>query len=125
VKQNIDVTQVKTLSPVAREHLDEWFAESWIEWDDDFAYVYIPEEETGDNDGRFRGLWGSEQEFTFPQEYVGKISNYEGTILPLMDITQMLQFLEDHDQAYKPVPIAELCDNLWEQVRAILEEGHS
>lgn len=116
MKKHITPDQLETLSPKAQQRLEDWFDNTY-EYDDDLIHVFIPQEKTENHDGTFKGQWDSEPEFIYPQKYVGKIKNHRGTILPLMDITLMWQFLEDHHVLHPQ----QSCDELWEVVKAVLE----
>ena len=139
MQQYITVDQLKTLSPLARIRLEDWFADTY-EWDDDPVYVYIPEEERDEHDGMFKGQWDSERSFIYPEEYSGKIKNHQGTVLPILDITQMVQFLNERDNddlAFRlhllihegkretgnkwSFDADALCTSLWEGVKTILQ----
>jgi hypothetical protein len=136
----ITVDDLKTLSPQAQQRLSEWYVDS-DEWDDDPVYCYIPEEAVNGHDGIFKGTWESECEFQHPEDYLGKLKNYEGMILPILSIQQMLELLDANDNAdlalqlYLLIHVAELeapfntwsfnsallCQRLWEGVKRILE----
>lgn len=140
MQQYITVDDLKALSPQAQQRLEAWFVES-LEWDDDPVYVYIPQEAINGHDGIFKGEWATECEFQYPQDYRGKISSHEGTVLPIMDIQQMLQFLDANDnedlafRLYRLIDepsvnishkwtlnSALFCQSLWEGVKSLLEK---
>lgn len=96
MEQHITIEQLETLSPQAQERLQAWFKDTY-EYDDDLINVYIPQEKNGESEGHFTGQWDSEEEFDYPEEYIGKIKNHRGTILPLLTVGQMVSFLDEHD----------------------------
>ncbi len=146
MKQYITPEQVSALTPDAQHALIDWFRDT-IEWDDDQVQVYIPEEQSADTDGVFAGNWDRECYFDYPEPYIGKLKNHEGTILPLLNIGQLIAFLDEriHQQSvhgywqmhctgggatwrviHSPTMgsgngFPELCDALWEAVKAHLE----
>ncbi len=122
IKQRITVDQAKELSESAQRQLAEWLEHNV--GDGDPVHVFIPQEEYGQYDGEFLGMWDQEFEFDYPDERIGKLKNHEGTIIPLMDIGQMLQFLADLDVMPVTLPFSpvELCDELWSQCKEELEQ---
>lgn len=121
IKQHITVAQAKELPEAVQQQLAEWL--KYNVGDGDLVHVFIPQEELGEYDGEFLGTWDQEFEFDYPDERTGKLKNHEGTIIPLMDIGQMLQFLADRDAMPITLPFspAELCDELWSQCKDELE----
>jgi hypothetical protein len=141
MRQYITATQVQELSEPAWQVLAEWFEGREEQYGDDVVHVYIPEEKDGQLKGEFHDLWGSEHEFEYPEEYVGKLCNHKGTIIPLLSIGELIEFLDKHnndDLAYRMRLIThaggtrfnqwsfeteELLPTLWKGVKAILERG--
>jgi hypothetical protein len=143
MKQHITPEQIISLIPEAQEVLSGWFKDT-IKWDDNHVRVYIPEERTAADNGVFEGNWDREYEFFYPELYIGKLKNHEGTILPLLDVSQLIELLDiciqaeelsgpwqmfrSSDSAQWRVMTAtatchssELCDALWEATRKLLE----
>ncbi len=121
IKQHITIDQVKELSEASQQQLAEWL--EYAVGDGDPVHVFIPQEEQGAYDGEFLGAWDQEFDFDYPDERVGKLKNHEGTIIPLMDIGQLLQFLEDRFILPLTLPFSPLvlCDELWSQCKEELE----
>lgn len=121
MKQDIDVEQLEALSEEAKKRLAEWFYNQPIS-DDTYVQVYIPEEKGGEYDGVFEGeIGGREMEFVYPEPQICDINHHEGTVLPLFSIGDMLNFLEVQG-LFEPIMIsANLCDVLWERVKAFFE----
>jgi len=120
VKQNIDVEQLEALSEAAAERLAEWFYNQPI-YDDTYVQVYIPEEKDGEYGGVFEGEFDREFEFEYPDPYIGKLKKHEGTILPLFSIGDMLNFLEVQGLFEAIMISTDMCDVLWERVKAFFE----
>jgi hypothetical protein len=122
MKQWITKEQVMELSPAAQQRLAKWFDES-MQYDDDLARVFIPEEASGEYGGLFSGRWGDEYEFTYPEDYDGKLKNHQGTILPLLDIGQMMEIISENDLqiSVQVIDGAGVCDYLWKVVKALME----
>lgn len=121
MKQNIDVKQLEALSEEAIERLEEWFYNQPLS-DDTYVRVYIPEEKDGECGGIFEGeIGGNEFEFDYPEPRICDINHHEGTVLPLLSIGDMLDFLEVQG-LFEPIMIStDLCDVLWEKVKAFFE----
>jgi hypothetical protein len=115
MKAHITPGQLMELSPTARLKLSDWFDSN--ESDREQLHVFIPEEVDGEHEGVFEGCWDDEQEFVYPHEYIGKLRRHKGTVLPLMDVTLLWWFLEDHDQPHPQQSV----DELWDAVKAVLE----
>lgn len=143
MEQRITIEQLNELSPQAQQRLHAWF-DGTYEYGDDLIDVYIPEEKDGEYGGHFTGQWDSEKEFIFPEEYIGKIQNHRGTILPLLTVGQMIEFLDEHDKddlacrlqllLHTDMTKAEnrwsfdtgsLLYDLWEGVKTVLEQEMS
>jgi hypothetical protein len=85
------------------------------------ARVYIPEERDAESGGEFVGLWDSEHEFDYPEEYAGKLKKHRGTILPLLDIGQMMEIMVEHN-VHSDIPANDgTCDYLWSVVKPLIE----
>lgn len=121
MKQHITKEQVMELSDAAQQRLAAWFDASMPN-DDCLARVFIPEEKDGEFGGEFSGEWDSEHEFTFPEEYIGKLKNHQGAILPLLDIGQMIELLNENDLVFKITTDTTTCDHLWRLVKYLLED---
>lgn len=139
MKQHITDKQVSALSTPALAHLQAWW-QSGIEHDDDVVSVYIAEEQSS-----YVGRWDQEYPFDYPFEYIGKLKNHEGTMLPLLmvgDLTRLIdecinvnQWVIERDKmsdlwgvrarslAFSGQP--ELVDALWEAARILLENKDS
>lgn len=122
MKQNIDVEQLEALSEEATEKLAEWFYNQPLS-DDTYVQVYIPEEKDGEYGGVFEGeIGGNEFEFDYPEPRICDINHHEGTVLPLLSIGDMLQFLEGQGQLKDITVSSDICDALWEKVKAFFED---
>lgn len=134
MKQWIAKEQVMELSPAAQQRLEAWLRES-IEYDDDPVRVYIPQEDSvlnGEEDaktsGVFSGHWDEEFEFNMPfdEEYMEpgctcKLLSHRGTILPLLDIGQMMEIISENDLLISVQVSDGTCDYLWLVVRGLME----
>lgn len=120
MKQWISKEQVMELSPAAQQRLAAWFDESMPN-DDCLARVFIPEEKDGQFGGVFTGEWGGEYPFDYPEAYGGRLKNHQGTILPLLDIGQMIELLNENDLVFNINIDTTTCDHLWRLVKYLLE----
>jgi hypothetical protein len=115
LKSHISPEQLLELSPQAQAKLAHWLAEN--DSDRESLHVFIPEEVDGESSGVFEGMWDDPQEFVYPQNYEGKLRRHKGTILPLMDVTLLWWFMEDHGLPHPQQSV----DELWAATKAILE----
>lgn len=116
MKARIEPSQLLALSEQAQSRLADWFA-SFEEPDRDMYLAFIPEEMPGEFDGLFEGARDDEHEFTHPQHYIGKLHRHQGTVLPVMDVTMLWQYLDEHGQLHPQQTV----DELWAAVAGILE----
>jgi len=124
IKQHVVPDQVRHLEGDALVYLIEWY---WgrIEYDDDVVAFWIPG--YGDADEVYRGPYDTELELPGAEEdeyFFAPIRSYEGKIVPLLSIGEMVEFLHDNCP-YRLARIdlaraASLCDDLWQQVNAEL-----
>jgi hypothetical protein len=149
MKQWITKEQVMELSDAAQQRLAAWLVDS-ITYDDDLVRVYIAEEDgiltlgggnkDIDSSGVFCGHWNEEFNFNAPfdiDEYMDpgyrcKISSHRGTVLPLLDIGQMMEIIHDSQfslsialktsQVTLTLEIADdVCDQFWHITKMLLE----
>lgn len=121
MKHHITIEQLETLSPAAQERLATWFDEHTAN-DDDLVRVYIPQERDGEYGGEFADQWDREYEFVYPEEYIGRLKHHLGTILPLLDIGQMIEIITESDVAMTVGVSGNTCDELWNVVKTLLEK---
>lgn len=137
------------LSDAAQQRLAAWLVDS-ITYDDDLVRVYIAEEDgiltlgggnkDIDSSGVFCGHWNEEFDFNMPFEdedfepgYTCKISSHRGTVLPLLDIGQMMEIMHESNfslsialktsQVTLTLAIADdVCDQFWHATKMLLEQ---
>ena len=118
MKIRITPEQLLELSDTGRQRLSHWWDSTHEDDDRDTFLVFIPEEVNGEFRGVFEKAWDDDCEFIYPDEYIGKLNRHQGTVLPLMDVTLLWQFLEDHNLAHPQQTV----DELWMAVAYVLEE---
>jgi hypothetical protein len=125
MKKWITPEQVMELSPAGQAWLARWH-DDHTEFDDDLVRVFIPEEKAGEFGGVFTGFWDRECEFIYPERYNGKLKHHQGTILPLLDIGQMIEILAEEFGAFSrsciPDDSTPVCEALWIHLKQVLED---
>jgi hypothetical protein len=136
MKQHITPEQLLELPPEAQSVIREWYFDTVIKFDDTIVHVCIPEE----GNSTYVGRWDHEYHFDYPEEYVGKLKNHQGTMIPLLTIGELIWFIDER-RCYAQISTGwdvatrhldpemelfaargtELIDTLWKVVKSTLQ----